>query len=132
MVYLGSGALFNVAVCAFRGEGADERTLLRSMLDTLERGDVLLGDLYFSTYFLSCELASRGVDAVVQQNGARNIKTTLQMARLSCLSPEMAVKEIWEGGLNDGAAFPFVMLGLGWISMRGEGQDALAADRPEQ
>ncbi|MEO8006956.1 MAG: IS4 family transposase [Betaproteobacteria bacterium] len=180
MVCLGSGALLDVAVGAFRGEGADERTLLRSMLGTLERGDVLLGDAYFSTYFLFCELASRGVDAVFEQNGARqlttdfrrgqrlgprdhlivlqkpivkpdwmsqsdyeqaphsvtvrelraggktlvstlldakhttkseikrlyesrwhveldlrNIKTTLQMERLSCLSPEMAVKEIW-------------------------------------
>ena len=180
LVCLGSGALLDVAVGAFRGQGVDERALLRSMLDTLERGDVLLGDAYFATYFLFCELASRGVDAVFEQNGARqlttdfrcghrlgardhlivlqkpivkpdwmsqseyeraplsvavrelraggktlvttlldakhtakseikdlyrsrwhveldlrNIKTTLQMERLSCMSPEMAVKEIW-------------------------------------
>ncbi len=180
MVCLGSGALLDAAIGACRGKGGDERTLLRCVLDTLERGDVLLGDAYFSTYFLFCELASRGVDAVFEQNGARqrstdfrfgkrlgprdhlielqkprvkpdwmsqadyehapdtvtvrelrtggktlvttlldanktskadlkqlycsrwnveldlrNIKTTLQMERLSCLTPEMATKEIW-------------------------------------
>jgi hypothetical protein len=180
MVCLGSGALLDAAIGACRGKGGDERTLLRRVLDTLERGDVLLGDAYFSTYFLFCELASRGVDAVFEQNGARrlstdfrrgirmgprdhlielqkprvkpdwmsqadyehapetvtvrelrtggktlvttlldanktskadlkqlygsrwnveldlrNIKTTLQMERLSCLTPEMATKEIW-------------------------------------
>jgi hypothetical protein len=51
-------------------KGADGRTLPRSMPDTLERGDVLLGDAYFATYFLFCELASRGVDAVLKQNDA--------------------------------------------------------------
>lgn len=180
MLCLGSGALLDAAIGPYRGKGGDERALLRSILDTLECGDVLLGDAYFSTYFLFCELASRGVDAVFEQNGARqlttdfrrgkrlgprdhlielekpqikpdwmsqadyeqapmrvtvrelraggktlvstlldanktsktdlkqlywsrwnveldlrNIKSTLQMERLSCLSPEMAAKEIW-------------------------------------
>lgn len=37
----------------------------------LERGDVLLGD----AYFLLCALAERGVDAVFEQNGARQLAT---------------------------------------------------------
>lgn len=180
MVCLGSGAVLDVAMGPCRGKGTDERSLLRCILDTLERGDVLLGDAYFATYFLFCSLATRGVDAVFEQNGSRqrttdfrrgqrlgardhlivlqkpvvkpewmsqtdyeqapdsvtvrelriggktlvttlldakqtsksdlkqlywsrwhveldlrNIKTTLEMQRLSCLSPEMAIKEIW-------------------------------------
>ena len=180
VICLGSGALLDAAISAFQGKGADERTLLRSVLDTLERGDVLLGDAYFATYFLLCALASRGVDVVFEQHGGRqrttdfrrgqrlgprdhlmvlhkppakpdwmsqsdyeqapdtltvrelrtggktlvtslldpkqtaksdlrqlyasrwqveldlrNIKTTLGMERLSCVSPEMAIKEIW-------------------------------------
>lgn len=180
MVCLGSGALLDAAIGAYQGIGGDERALLRCILGTLERGDVLLGDAYFATYFLLCALAEHGVDAVFEQNGARqlstdfrcgkrlgsrdhlielkkprvkpdwmsqadyehapdtvtvrelrtagktlvttlldanktskadlkqlywsrwnveldlrNIKTTLQMERLSCLSPEMATKEIW-------------------------------------
>ena len=177
---LGSGAVLDAAMGPFRGKGGDERSLLRSILDTLERGDLLLGDSYFATYFLLCALLDRGIDAVFEQNGnrqlttdfrrgqrlgqrdhlivlrkpvqkpdwmsqadfgqapdsltvresrtggkilvttlldpkqttkadlkrlyasrwhveldLRNIKTTLEMERLSCLSPEMAIKEVW-------------------------------------
>lgn len=180
VVCLGSGAVLDAAMGPIRGKGSDERSLLRSMLDTLERGELLLGDSYFATYFLLCALADRGIDALFEQNGnrqlttdfrrgqrlgqrdhlivlrkplqkpdwmsqadyerapdsltvrelriggktlvttlldpkqttkadlkrlyasrwhveldLRNIKTTLEMERLSCLSPEMAIKEVW-------------------------------------
>ncbi|UCH49173.1 MAG: IS4 family transposase [Betaproteobacteria bacterium] len=180
MVCLGSGALLDAAIGPYRGKGSDERALLRSLLDNLKCGDVLLADAYFATYFLFCELAARGVDAVFEQHGSRqrttdfrfgqrlgprdhlielqkprvkphwmsqaeyehapesvtvrelrvagktlvstlldakqtskadlkqlywsrwsieldlrNIKVTLQMERLSCLTPAMAIKELW-------------------------------------
>ena len=180
MMCLGSGAVLDAAMGPYRGKGGDERSLLRLMLDTLKRGDVLLGDALYATYFLLCALAARGIDAVFEQHGARqlstdfrrgqrlgprdhlialqkpvikpdwmsqadyeqapdtltvrelrtggktlvttllepkqtsksdlkrlygsrwhveldlrNIKTTLEMERLSCLNPEMAIKEIW-------------------------------------
>jgi hypothetical protein len=177
---LGSGALLDAAIGPFRGKGADEGTLLRSILGSVEHGEVLLGDAYFCTYFLLCSLVERGCDALFEQNGARrmncdfrrgqrlgerdhlivlpkpvckpdwmtqaaydqapdqltvrelrvghktlvttllcprqstkaelkrlyrrrwnieldlrNIKTTLGMERLSCVSPDMAIKEMW-------------------------------------
>ena len=180
IVCLGSGGLLNAAVSPYQGKGSDEQSLLRSMLDTLTRGDVLVGDAFYATYFLLCALGERGIDAVFEQHGSRsrstdfrrgqrlgqrdhlvvfhkpvikpdwmseaayaqapetltvrelrtggktlittllcprqtsktdlkllyrdrwhieldlrNIKTTLGMERLSCLRPEMAVKEIW-------------------------------------
>jgi len=180
VVCLGSGAVLDSATGRYQGKGGDEQSLLRSILDCLERGDVLLGDAYYATYFLLCALRERGIDAVFEQYGARrrstdfrcgqrlgsrdhlivlekpaikpdwmspadyeqapdtvtvrelrtggktlvttllcprqtgksalkrlyrdrwhieldlrNIKTTLGMERLSCLSPEMAIKEIW-------------------------------------
>jgi hypothetical protein len=180
IVCLGSGGLLNAAVSPYQGKGSDEQSLLRSMLDTLERGDVLVGDAFYATYFLLCALRERGIDAVFEQHGSRsrttdfrrgqrlgqrdhlmvlqkpvikpgwmsdatyaqapetltvrelrtggktlittllcpkqtsktdlkllyrdrwhveldlrNIKTTLGMERLSCLNPDMAVKEIW-------------------------------------
>lgn len=180
VVCLGSGALLDAASGRYQGKGGDEQSLLRSILDCLERGDVLVGDAYYATYFLLCTLRERGVDAVFEQYGARrrstdfrrgqrlgsrdhrivlekpkikpdwmsladyerapdtltvrelraggktlvttllcpketdksalralfanrwhieldlrNIKTTLGMERLSCRSPEMAIKEIW-------------------------------------
>ena len=180
LVCLGSGALLNAAVSPFQGKGNDEQSLLRSMLDTLARDDVLVGDAFYATYFLLCALRERGIDAVFEQHGSRqrmtdfrrgqrlgqrdhlivfqkpvikpgwmtqadyeqapetltvrevraggktlvttllcpkqtskadlkslyrdrwhveldlrNIKTTLGMERLSCMHPNMAVKEIW-------------------------------------
>jgi Transposase DDE domain len=72
---LGSGAVLNAAIGAYRGKGGDEQTLLRSILDTLEPGDILLGDAYFATYFLLCQLLEKGVDAVFEQHGSRQRTT---------------------------------------------------------
>lgn len=72
---LGSGALLNAAIGKYRGKGGDEHTLLRSLLDTLQPNDILLGDAYYATYFLLCELQTRGVDALFEQQGARKRTT---------------------------------------------------------
>ena len=75
LVCLGSGAVIDAAIGRYKGKGGDEQSLLRSILDTLESGDILLGDAYFMTYFLLCDLHKRGVDAVFEQNGARRRTT---------------------------------------------------------
>ena len=72
---MGSGALLDAASGPCQGKGSGEQTLLRSMLGTLERGQVLLGDALFGTYFLLCELIERGVDAVFEQLGTRKRAT---------------------------------------------------------
>lgn len=71
IVCLSCGALLDAATAAHKGKGGDEQALLRSMLDTLERGDVLLGDAYYATYFLLCALQQNGIDGVFEQQGAR-------------------------------------------------------------
>jgi hypothetical protein len=68
---LGSGALLDAAMGPYQGKGSGEQSLLRTLLDVLEFGDVLLGDAYYATYFLLCALRARGVDAVFEQHGAR-------------------------------------------------------------
>lgn len=75
LVCLESGAVLNAAVGPFSGPGADEQTLLREVLDTLERGEVLVGDAGFATYFLLCALLARGIDGVFEQLGARQCST---------------------------------------------------------
>jgi hypothetical protein len=72
---LGSGAVLNAATGPCEGKGSDEQTLLRGMLDTLEEGDILLGDAFYPTYFLLCELVRRGIDGVFEQYGARKRST---------------------------------------------------------
>ena len=75
IVCLGSGVVLNAATGRYRGKGGDEQSLLRSILDTLERADVLVGDAYYATYFLLCTLRERGIDAVFEQHGARQRTT---------------------------------------------------------
>ncbi|WP_454834173.1 IS4 family transposase [Pseudomonas lini] len=81
IICLASGAVLDASRGRFRGKGGDEQTLLRTMLDTLNRGDVVLGDAYYATYFLLCELQRRGMDRVFEQYGARRRSTDFQLGR---------------------------------------------------
>lgn len=71
IICLASGGLLNAAIGPIAGKGSGEQTLLRSMLDTFTAGDIVLGDAYYSTYFLLAALVERQVDAVFEQYGAR-------------------------------------------------------------
>jgi len=81
LICLGSGAVLNAAIGPYRGKGGDEQSLLRSVLDTLESGDLLLGDAYFASYFLLCALRERGVDGVFEQQGARRRSTDFRRGK---------------------------------------------------
>jgi hypothetical protein len=79
LMCLSSGALLNAASGPCAGKGSDEQTLFRWLLDTLQCGDVLLGDAFFPTYFLLCELVRRGIDGVFEQFGARRRSTDFSL-----------------------------------------------------
>ena len=81
IVCLGSGALLNAAISPYQGKGNDEQSLLRSMLDTLAGGDVLVGDAFYATYFLLCTLRVRNIDAVFEQHGSRSRMTDFRRGR---------------------------------------------------
>lgn len=76
---LGSGALLDAATSPLKGKGSDEQSLLRVILESLERNDVLLGDAYYATYFLYCSLQKMGVDAVFEQHGSRRLNTDFRI-----------------------------------------------------
>ena len=78
---LGSGAVLDAAFGRYSGKGGDEQSLLRSMLDTLKPEDLLLGDAFYATYFLLCELRQRGIDAVFEQHGSRQRTTDFRLGR---------------------------------------------------
>lgn len=75
LLCLGSGALRDVAVGPCVGKGSDEQALLRDILDTVQAGDILLGDAFYATYFLLAELIGAGADGVFEQFGARRRRT---------------------------------------------------------
>lgn len=81
LMCLSTGALLDAAVAACQGKRTGETALLRSMLDSLERGEVLLGDGYYATYFLLCELQARGVDGLFEQHGARQRSTDFRRGK---------------------------------------------------
>lgn len=81
LICLGSGALLNAAFAPYSGKGNSEQALLRTMLDTLDPGNVLLGDAYFATYFLLCTLRQRHIDAVFEQHGQRSRVTDFRKGR---------------------------------------------------
>jgi hypothetical protein len=68
---LSSGAILNAAVGRFNGKGGDEQTLLRSIEQTLDKGDILLGDAFFPTFFFIASMQRQGVDILMEQLGAR-------------------------------------------------------------
>jgi hypothetical protein len=81
LLCLGSGALLNAATGPCQGKGSDEQTLLRTMLDTLQAGDILLADAFYPTFFLLCELVARGVDGLFEQQGARRRSTDFRLGK---------------------------------------------------
>jgi hypothetical protein len=71
LICLGSGAVLDAAMGPFKGKGASEHTLFRQLLDSLERGDIVLADRYYCSYWLIALLLAMGVDVIFGQNGAR-------------------------------------------------------------
>ncbi len=78
---LASGALLEVATAPYLGKGNDEQSLLRTLLDHIEPGSIVLGDAFFATYFLLAELQRRGVDGVFSQYGSRRRRTDFRKGR---------------------------------------------------
>jgi len=81
LMSLGCGALIDVAYGPYQGKRTGEQALLRSLLHNLERDDVLLGDAFYGSYFLLCELRKSGVDGVFEQHGGRKNTTDFRRGR---------------------------------------------------
>ena len=72
---LSSGALLNAAIGRFNGKGGDEQTLLRSIQETFEAGDIVMADAFFATYFFIAKMLANGVDVLMEQHGSRRRST---------------------------------------------------------
>jgi hypothetical protein len=78
---LASGALLNAAVGRFNGKGGDEQTLMRSIQDTLESGDIIMGDAFFPSFFFLAVMQEKGVDVLMEQMGARKRVTDFRRGK---------------------------------------------------
>jgi hypothetical protein len=68
---LEGGALLDLSIAPWSGKGTGEHALLRDLVTALERGDILLGDAYYASYFLIALLIEMGVDVVFAAGTSR-------------------------------------------------------------
>jgi hypothetical protein len=73
LIALATGAVLDAAVGPRKGKLSGEGTLLRALHGRLRRGDILLGDRCFCSYFEVALLAGQGVDVVMRQNENRPV-----------------------------------------------------------
>lgn len=72
---LSSETILDSAIGPYSGKGTGEQSLLRQLIDNFEVGNIVIGDAYYSSYFLLAELMARGVDCVFEQHGQRKKST---------------------------------------------------------
>lgn len=68
---LATGAVLETALCPYRGKGTGEISLLRQVWDHFEKGDVLVGDRIYCSYFEIALLSQRGIDVVFHKHQSR-------------------------------------------------------------
>jgi hypothetical protein len=68
---LAVGTVLDAAIGKYQGKATGENSLFRTLYDTLQSGDVVLADRYFSGWFDIALLRQRGVDIVVRKHQLR-------------------------------------------------------------
>jgi hypothetical protein len=71
LIGLATGAVTALGIGANQGKATGEHALLRPLLASLAPGEVLLGDSYYSSYWLLAQLQAQGVDGVFELHSRR-------------------------------------------------------------
>jgi hypothetical protein len=71
LISLATGAVRDLAMSPYKGKETGETALLRSLLDRLQPGEIVLGDRYFAGYFTIALLIKRGVDGLFRMHQLR-------------------------------------------------------------
>jgi hypothetical protein len=71
LMSLNCAAVLDVAMGPYQGKETGETALFRTLLDRLEKGDVLLADRYYASYWMIALLLQRGVDSLFRQHQLR-------------------------------------------------------------
>ncbi|GMQ90562.1 MAG: IS4 family transposase [Gammaproteobacteria bacterium] len=73
LLSLASGMLTGMAMGPYAGKETGESALLRSLLGRFKRGDMLLADRYYCSYFMIALLQERGIDLVARLHQRRPV-----------------------------------------------------------
>jgi hypothetical protein len=68
---LSTGTVLNAAIGKYKGKHTGENSMFRRLHGTLEQGDIVLADRYFSGWFDVALLQQRGIDMVVRNHQGR-------------------------------------------------------------
>jgi Transposase DDE domain len=61
------------AIGPYKGKDTGETSLFRTLVHRLKRGDVVLGDRYFASFFGIAQLVERGIDGVFRMHQLRKV-----------------------------------------------------------
>jgi hypothetical protein len=73
LIALATGAVLDAAIGPRKGKLSGESTLLRGLHERLRRGDILLADRCFCSYFEVALLSAQGVDVVMRDHKNRPV-----------------------------------------------------------
>jgi len=73
LMSLATGMLTGMAMGPYAGKKTGETALLRQLLNGFERGDILLGDRYYCSYFMIALLMEWGIDFVTRVHQLRTV-----------------------------------------------------------
>ncbi len=71
IISLATGVARDLALGPYKGKETGEPALFRTLLDSLEAGEIVLGDRCFASFFMLAELKQRDVDAVFRMHHRR-------------------------------------------------------------
>jgi hypothetical protein len=70
---LAVGTVLDAAFGRYQGKGTGELSLFRTLYEQLQRGDVLLADRSYCTYWELAAARPRGADVVARLHGGRTV-----------------------------------------------------------
>jgi hypothetical protein len=73
LICLATGCVLDAAIGPSKGKLTGEMALVRGLHGRLKRGDILLGDSYYSSFDEVVTLAGMGVDVVMRRHGGRPV-----------------------------------------------------------
>ena len=71
IISLAVGVIRDLALGPYKGKETGETALFRTLLNSLAAGEILLGDRYFSSFFMLAELRQREIDGLFRMHQRR-------------------------------------------------------------
>ena len=72
LVSLATGTVIDAALGPYKGKGTGETGLFKELFGSLKKGDVVVADRHYCSYWLICALMKMGVDVCFRKHQARH------------------------------------------------------------